>query len=155
MFSMCSELTPRARIPDTRIPQFMQPWSQCCQNNLAIVVQTTPHIFYLYFEEITSTLALFFVRLCSIFWGMLTWIFKGQYIFQWNWTHQKNKYKLHRPMYFNRLGLHTSSNVPCHKPVGFCETKNTMKNNWKVSSLQFITWSGGRCIALGMPEFLL
>ena len=25
MFSMCSELTPRARIPDTRIPQFMQP----------------------------------------------------------------------------------------------------------------------------------
>ena len=23
---MCSELTPRARIPDTRIPQFMQPW---------------------------------------------------------------------------------------------------------------------------------
>ena len=26
MFSMCSELTPRARIPDSRIPQFMQPW---------------------------------------------------------------------------------------------------------------------------------
>ena len=26
MFSMCSELTPRARIPDTMIPQFMQPW---------------------------------------------------------------------------------------------------------------------------------
>ena len=25
MFSMCSELTPRARIPDSRIPQFMQP----------------------------------------------------------------------------------------------------------------------------------
>ena len=25
MFSMCSELTPRARIPDTRIPQLMQP----------------------------------------------------------------------------------------------------------------------------------
>ena len=24
---MCSELTPCARIPDTRIPQFMQPWS--------------------------------------------------------------------------------------------------------------------------------
>ena len=23
---MCSELTPRARIPDTRMPQFMQPW---------------------------------------------------------------------------------------------------------------------------------
>ena len=28
MFSMCSELTPRARIPDTRIPQLMQPWRQ-------------------------------------------------------------------------------------------------------------------------------
>ena len=26
MFSMCSELTPRARIPDTRLPQLMQPW---------------------------------------------------------------------------------------------------------------------------------
>ena len=25
MFSMCSELTPRGRIPDTRIPQLMQP----------------------------------------------------------------------------------------------------------------------------------
>ena len=25
MFSMCSELTPRARIPDTNLPQFMQP----------------------------------------------------------------------------------------------------------------------------------
>ena len=27
MFSMCSELTPRARILDTRIPQLMQPCS--------------------------------------------------------------------------------------------------------------------------------
>ena len=32
---MCSELTPRARIPDTRIPQLMQPWLErsfpkCC-----------------------------------------------------------------------------------------------------------------------------
>ena len=26
MFSMCSELTPRAPIPDSRIAQFMQPW---------------------------------------------------------------------------------------------------------------------------------
>ena len=25
---MCSELTPRARIPDTRIPQLMQPWTK-------------------------------------------------------------------------------------------------------------------------------
>ena len=30
MFSMCSELTPRARIPDTRIPQLMQPWCEDC-----------------------------------------------------------------------------------------------------------------------------
>ena len=28
MFSMCSEHTPRARIPDTRIPQLMQPCFQ-------------------------------------------------------------------------------------------------------------------------------
>ena len=26
MFSMCSELTPCALIPDSRIPQLMQPW---------------------------------------------------------------------------------------------------------------------------------
>ena len=37
MFSMCSELAPRAHIPDTRIPQLMQPclWvgqnlNRCC-----------------------------------------------------------------------------------------------------------------------------
>ena len=28
MFSMCSELTPRAPVPDNRIPQLMQPWSE-------------------------------------------------------------------------------------------------------------------------------
>ena len=28
MFSMCSELAPRAHVPDNRIPQLMQPWSQ-------------------------------------------------------------------------------------------------------------------------------
>ena len=28
MFSMCSELTPRAHVPDNRIPQLMQPWAQ-------------------------------------------------------------------------------------------------------------------------------
>ena len=31
MFSMCSELTPRAPIPDTRIPQLMQP-CKCVYN---------------------------------------------------------------------------------------------------------------------------
>ena len=34
MFSMCSELTPRAHIPDTRIPQLMQP---CFQDNVHLV----------------------------------------------------------------------------------------------------------------------
>merc|ERR1712223_2345165 len=28
---MCSELTPRAPIPDTRIPQLMQPWCVCVE----------------------------------------------------------------------------------------------------------------------------
>ena len=28
MFSMCSELTPRAHVLDNRIPQLMQPWCQ-------------------------------------------------------------------------------------------------------------------------------
>ena len=28
MLSMCSELTPGAPIPDSRIAQFMQPWSE-------------------------------------------------------------------------------------------------------------------------------
>ena len=28
MFSMCSELTPRAHVPDNRIPQLMQPWKE-------------------------------------------------------------------------------------------------------------------------------
>ena len=44
MFSMCSELTPCARIPDTRIPQFMQPcqmdefanWLYLYENAIAI-----------------------------------------------------------------------------------------------------------------------
>ena len=30
---MCSELTPRARIPDTRIPQLMQPWALHAQKS--------------------------------------------------------------------------------------------------------------------------
>ena len=41
MFSMCSELTPRVRIPDTRIPQFMQPWS-------ALIHETLQHIVTMY-----------------------------------------------------------------------------------------------------------
>ena len=34
MFSMCSELAPRAHIPDTRIPQLMQPCSESFNNLL-------------------------------------------------------------------------------------------------------------------------
>ena len=34
MFSMCSELTRRARIPDTRIPQLMQPCPRLIQINV-------------------------------------------------------------------------------------------------------------------------
>ena len=33
---MCSEFTPRARIPDTRIPQFMQPWRQWYQYSVKL-----------------------------------------------------------------------------------------------------------------------
>ena len=33
MFSLCSELTPRARIPDTRIPQLMQPCHKVYNND--------------------------------------------------------------------------------------------------------------------------
>ena len=36
MFSMCSELTLRARIPDTRIPQVMQP---CRQTGFKMLVE--------------------------------------------------------------------------------------------------------------------
>ena len=38
MFSMCSELTPRAHIPDTRIPQLMQP----CYWPCTIIHQPVP-----------------------------------------------------------------------------------------------------------------
>ena len=41
MFSMCSELTPRARIPDTRIPQLMQPWLRAQQKSLHKLMQCT------------------------------------------------------------------------------------------------------------------
>ena len=42
MFSMCSELTPCARIPDTRIPQLMQPCARltidACSEELADII---------------------------------------------------------------------------------------------------------------------
>ena len=41
MFSMCSELTPRARIPDSRIPQFMQP---CIYVNLNIDINISINV---------------------------------------------------------------------------------------------------------------
>ena len=58
MFSMCSELTPRARIPDTRIPQLMQP---CCATALGGQV-------LLY----SVWLNVFVTRFAS-----LSWLFKG------------------------------------------------------------------------------
>ena len=39
MFSMCSELTPRAPVPDNRIPQLMQPCFQTDQNSSIIPVR--------------------------------------------------------------------------------------------------------------------
>ena len=38
MFSMCSELTPRARIPDNRIPQLMQPCFQGAEEQLILMM---------------------------------------------------------------------------------------------------------------------
>ena len=42
MFSMCSGLTPRARITDTRIPQLMQPWVEQYSAESAIDIRTSP-----------------------------------------------------------------------------------------------------------------
>ena len=36
MFSMCSELTPRAHVPDNRIPQLMQPCTRLTKIFIAI-----------------------------------------------------------------------------------------------------------------------
>ena len=36
MFSMCSELTPRAHIPDTRIPQLMQPCPRVSKQGVGV-----------------------------------------------------------------------------------------------------------------------
>ena len=44
MFSMCSELTPHARIPDTRIPQLMQPCIQQCREITTLNERTPQHI---------------------------------------------------------------------------------------------------------------
>ena len=41
MFSMCSEHTPRAPIPDTRIPQLMQPWRATHKRSLEKELATT------------------------------------------------------------------------------------------------------------------
>ena len=40
MFSMCSKLTPRAPIPDSRIAQFMQPWLVVvgCRQQSSVVI---------------------------------------------------------------------------------------------------------------------
>ena len=43
MFSMCSELTPRAPIPDTRIPQLMQPCHSPSKTVILQLTLRTPH----------------------------------------------------------------------------------------------------------------
>ena len=43
---MCSELTPRARIPDTRIPQLMQPCQRSQAISLANLGPTAPYFGY-------------------------------------------------------------------------------------------------------------
>ena len=42
MFSMCSELSPRAPIPDSRIAQFMQPWYQADKKATEATPSTEP-----------------------------------------------------------------------------------------------------------------
>ena len=50
MFSMCSKLTPRARIPDTRIPQLMQPWVRSAFGNVYFIVPPFDYSFtFLFF----------------------------------------------------------------------------------------------------------
>ena len=48
MFSMCSKLTSCARIPDTRIPQLMQPCEGHCH------IPSLSLAFFIYLEAITS-----------------------------------------------------------------------------------------------------
>ena len=48
MFSMCSELTPRAPIPDTRIPQLMQPWQHPSRTLVQLIGKAK------YFEKLCS-----------------------------------------------------------------------------------------------------
>ena len=54
MFSMCSELAPRAHIPDTRIPQLMQPWLEI--NHFLVLVLSTFSILDITTPNITMTL---------------------------------------------------------------------------------------------------
>ena len=44
MFSMCSELTPHARIPDTRIPQLMQPCLYCTLHKYCTTIKGNLHL---------------------------------------------------------------------------------------------------------------
>ena len=52
MFSMCSELTPRARIPDTRIPQFMQPCPCRCKTFTYFIFRLTITFKWLRVDEL-------------------------------------------------------------------------------------------------------
>ena len=52
MFSMCSELTPRARILDTRIPQFMQPCPCRCKTFTYFIFRLTITFKWLRVDEL-------------------------------------------------------------------------------------------------------
>ena len=54
MFSMCSELTPRARIPDTRIPQLMQPCSVQAVNSAVLPPSVMVLLQYVYHLKLTE-----------------------------------------------------------------------------------------------------
>ena len=56
MFSMCSELTPRARIPDIRLPQLMQPCLGMCKKQVFFGPKHQFKPFLVYFEWVKSFL---------------------------------------------------------------------------------------------------
>ena len=85
MFSMCFELTPRAHIPDTRIPQLMQPWSVRTLMKSLYFWQT------LFFRETTS---IFRVKVV-LPWRRLPWRWVA--CRRWSWRHLALKSLRRRP----------------------------------------------------------
>ena len=58
MFSMCSELTPRAHVPDNRIPQLMQPWRFYQMMNLNRIFISQEDFFHAAFSPANSAVIL-------------------------------------------------------------------------------------------------